>query len=48
MPLSTLARQHRRLLEAAQGDLETAVHKVHSQCGALIRQGLWAADHRRV
>jgi hypothetical protein len=48
MPLITLAMQHRRTLEEAQGYLETAVHKVHSQFGALIRQVLWSADRRRV
>jgi hypothetical protein len=45
MPLITLARQHKWTLEEAQGSLETAVHKVLSQCGALIRQVLWSADH---
>jgi hypothetical protein len=48
MPLITLARQHKRTLEEAQGSLETAVHKVLSQGGALIRQVLGPVDHRRV
>jgi hypothetical protein len=38
MPLITLSVQHRRTLEEAQGHLEAAVHKVHSQFGALVRQ----------
>jgi hypothetical protein len=38
MPLIALSVQHRRTLEEAQGHLEAAVHKVHSQFGALVRQ----------
>jgi hypothetical protein len=48
MPLIHLSVQHRRTLERAQGQLETAVPKVHSQFGALVRQVTWSADHRPV
>lgn len=48
MPLINLSVQHGQSLEQAQSHLETAVHKVMSQFGALVRQVTWSADHRRV
>jgi hypothetical protein len=48
MPLINLSMQHRRTLEEARGLLETAVHKVHSQFGAMVRQVTWSPDHSRV
>ena len=48
MPLINLAVQHGQSLEEARSRLETAVHKVLSQCGALVRQVAWSDDHRWV
>ena len=48
MPLFNLSMQHGRTLEEAQTHLETAVHKVQGQFGALVRQATWSADHRQV
>ncbi len=48
MPLFNLSMQHGRTLEEAQAHLETAVHKVQGQFGALVRQATWSADHRQV
>jgi hypothetical protein len=45
MPLINLAVQHGQSLEEARSRLETAVHKVLSQCGALVRQVAWSDDH---
>jgi hypothetical protein len=48
MPLINLSVRHGQSLEEARNRLETAVHKVMSQFGALIRQVTWSADHSRV
>jgi hypothetical protein len=48
MPLINLSVQHGRPLEEARKQLETAVDKVHSQFGALVRQVAWSDDHHRV
>jgi Putative polyhydroxyalkanoic acid system protein (PHA_gran_rgn) len=48
MPLINLSVQHGQSLEEARNRLETAVHKVMSQFGALVRQVAWSADHSRV
>jgi hypothetical protein len=48
MPPIHRLMQHRRTLWEAQDYLETAVHKVHSQFGAPVRQVTWSADHSRV
>jgi hypothetical protein len=44
MPLINLSVQHRRSLDEARRQLETAVHKVQGQFGALVRQVTWSAD----
>ncbi len=48
MPLINLSVKHGRTLEEARSHLETAVHKVHSQFRALVRQVAWSADHSQV
>jgi hypothetical protein len=48
MPLINLSVQHRQGLEEARSRLETAVHKVMSQFGALVHQVVWSADRYRV
>jgi hypothetical protein len=48
MPLISLSVQHGQSLEDARGRLETAVHKVMSQFGGLVRQVIWTDDRRRV
>jgi hypothetical protein len=45
MPLINLSVQHGQRLEEARSRLETAVHKVMSQFGALVRQVAWSDDH---
>jgi hypothetical protein len=45
MPLINLSVQPRRILEQAQGPIETATGKVHTQFGALVRQVAWSAEH---
>jgi hypothetical protein len=48
MPLINLSVKHGRTLEEARSQLETAVHRVHSQFKALVRQVAWSADRSRV
>jgi hypothetical protein len=48
MPLINLSVQHGQSLEEAQSRLESAVHKVMSQFGALVHQVTWSTDHSRV
>jgi Putative polyhydroxyalkanoic acid system protein (PHA_gran_rgn) len=48
MSLINLSVKHGRSLEEARSHLEAAVHKVHSQFRALIRQVTWSADRNRV
>jgi hypothetical protein len=48
MPLINLSVQHGQSLEQARSRLQTAVHKVMSQFGALVRQVTWSADQSRV
>jgi Putative polyhydroxyalkanoic acid system protein (PHA_gran_rgn) len=48
MPLINLSVKHGRSLEEARSYLETAVHKVHSQFRAFVRQVAWSADRHRV
>ncbi len=48
MPLINLSVQHGRTLEEARSQLETAVQRVHSQFGALIRQVRWSVDRSQV
>jgi len=48
MPLIKLSLKHGRTLEEARSQLETAVHEVHSRCGALVQQVKWSADHSQV
>jgi hypothetical protein len=48
MPLINLSVPHRHSLEEARSRLETAVDKVLSQVGALVRQVTWCADRSRV
>ena len=43
MPLINLSMPHRLTLEAAQGSLATAVHKVHRQCRSAARSP-WGCD----
>lgn len=45
MPLIDMSVQHGQSLEEARSHLETAVHKVVSQFGALVRDVAWSADH---
>jgi hypothetical protein len=45
MPLINMSMQHGQSLEQARSRLETAVHKVLSQFGALVRHVAWSADH---
>jgi hypothetical protein len=45
-PLINLSVQPRRILEQAQGPIETAIGTVHTPLGALVRQVTWSADHR--
>ena len=47
-PLINLSVQPRRILKQAQGPVETAIGKVYTQFGALVRQVTWPADHRWV
>ncbi len=44
MPLINLSVRHGQSLEEAQSRLQTAVDKVMSQFGALIRQVVWSTD----
>jgi hypothetical protein len=44
MPLINLSVKHGRTLEEARSHLEAAVHKVHNQFKALVRQVAWSAD----
>ena len=48
MLLINLSVRHGQSLEEAQSRLQTAVDKVMSQFGALIRQVAWSTDHSRV
>jgi Putative polyhydroxyalkanoic acid system protein (PHA_gran_rgn) len=48
MPLINLSVKHGRTMEEARSHLETAVHRVHSQFKALIRQVAWSVDRSRV
>jgi hypothetical protein len=48
MPLINLSVRHGQSLEEAQSRLQTAVDKVMSQFGALVRQVGWSTDHSRV
>jgi hypothetical protein len=48
MPLINLSVKHERTLEEARSQLETAVQRVHSQFGALIRQVRWSVDRSQV
>jgi hypothetical protein len=48
MPLLNLAVQHGRTVEEASRGLETAVHQISGQFGALIRRVEWAVDRHRV
>jgi hypothetical protein len=48
MPLINLSVQHGQSLDEARSHLETAVHKVMSQFGALVRHVAWSADRNRV
>ena len=48
MPLINLSVKHGRTLEEARSQLETAVQRVHSQFGALIRQVRWSVDRSQV
>jgi hypothetical protein len=48
MPLINLSVKHGRTMEEARSHLETAVHRVHSQFKALVRQVAWSADRSRV
>ena len=48
MPLINLSVKHGRTMEEARSHLETAVHKVHSQFKALVRQVAWSVDRSRV
>ena len=45
MPLINLSVPHGQSLEEARSHLETAVHKVLSPFGALVRQVAWSDDH---
>ena len=47
MPPINLSMKHGRTLEEARRHLETAVHKVHNQFRALVRQVAWSADNNR-
>lgn len=48
MPLLDLTVQHGRTLEDARHGLETAVHRISEQFGALVRRVEWSPDHHRV
>ena len=48
MPLLDLTVQHGRTLEEARRGLETAVHRISEQLGALVRRVEWAPDRDRV
>ena len=48
MSLINLSVKHGRTMEEARSHLETAVHRVHSQFKALVRQVAWSADRSRV
>jgi hypothetical protein len=48
MPLINLSVQHGQRLEEARSRLETAVDRVLSQFGALVRQVTWSADRSQV
>jgi hypothetical protein len=48
MSLINLSVKHGRTLEEARSQLETAVQRVHSQFGALIRQMRWSVDRSQV
>jgi Putative polyhydroxyalkanoic acid system protein (PHA_gran_rgn) len=48
MPLINLSVKHGRTVEEARRHLTTAVDKVKSQFGTLVRQVAWSADHSQV
>ena len=48
MPLINLTVAHGRTLEEARQRLETAVHQISGQFGAVIRRVEWAPDRHRV
>jgi hypothetical protein len=48
MPLLDLTVQHGRTLDEARRGLETAVHRISEQLGALVRRVEWAPDRDRV
>ena len=48
MSLINLTFPHGQTLEEARRRLETTVHQVSGQFGALVRRVEWAADRRRV
>lgn len=48
MPLMTFSIQHGRTGDEACRHLETAVHELTRQCGALITQVAWSTDRRHV
>ncbi len=48
MSLINLSIKHGRTLEEARSQMETAIHRVHSQFKALVRQVVWSADRNQV
>jgi hypothetical protein len=48
MPVINLTVAHGRTLEEARRRLETAVHQISAQFGAVIRRVEWAPDRDRV
>jgi Putative polyhydroxyalkanoic acid system protein (PHA_gran_rgn) len=48
MPLINLSVKHGRTIEEARNRLKTAVAKINSQFGTMVRQIAWSADHSRV
>jgi hypothetical protein len=48
MPLLDLTVQHGCTLDDARRGLETAVHRVSGQFGALVRRTEWTPDRQRV
>ena len=48
MPLISLAVAHGRTMDEARQRLETAVHQLSAQFGAVIRRVEWAVDRNRV
>jgi hypothetical protein len=48
MPLITLSLKHGETLDEAQKSLETAVQRVQSQFGIMVRKVVWTTDRRQV